>query len=139
MSVNLKQGADSGLGLEGKDSGVGTLVLGSTNWNVPVATTAVLIYYATRATILDQIIGRTFVAGTGGAATISFYSTASGTAPASGTLLHSGTFNMVGTINTDISLTLTTNLIPAGNAVYAVFTGTATSAQGGVTATGRYA
>ena len=139
MGVNISQGADGGMGLQGKDGGLGSLPLGTVNYNVPVATTTTLLFYATRAAILDSIIGRPFVAGTGGAATISFYMSASGTAPASGTVLHSGTFNMVGTINTDQSLTLTTTQIPAGYGVYAVYTGTATSAIGGVTASGRLA
>jgi hypothetical protein len=137
MGVQLKQGADGGLGLEGKDSGVGTMVLGTINYNVPVATTTALIFYASRAYVLDAIVGRTFVAGTGGAATVSFYLAPSGTAPAAGTVLHSGTFNMVGTINTDQTLTLTTTAIPAGSGVYAVYTGTATSAIGGVSVQGR--
>ena len=139
MGVNLKQLADGGLGIEGKDLGNGNIILGTINYNVPVAATAVLVYYSNRATVIDDIEGRAFVAGTGGAATISFYMAPSGTAPASGTLLHSGSFNMVGTIHTDQSLTLTTTQVPAEYGVWAVFTGTATSAIGGVTVMGRYA
>ena len=137
MSVNLKQGSDGGLGLEGKDSGFGSLVLGTVNYNVPVATTAQLLFYTTRAMILDNLEGRTFVAGTGGAATAAVWMAPSGTAPISGTALHSGTFNLVGTIHTDQPLTLTTTLIPAEYAVWVVYTGTATSAIGGITALGR--
>lgn len=139
MGVQYKQQADGGLGLEGKDGGTGPQVLGTMNYNVPVAGVATLLFYTTRAVVLDGIEGRTFVAGTGGAATYSFYMAPSGTAPASGTVLHSGTFNMVGTIHTDQPLTLTTTQIPAEYAVWAVPTGTATSAVGGVTVLGRYA
>jgi hypothetical protein len=137
MSVNLKQGSDGGAGLEGIDSGFGSLMLGTINYNVPVAATAQLLFYTTRTMIIDNIEGRAFVAGTGGAATISFYAAPSGTAPSAGILLHSGTFNMVGTIHTDQPMTLTTTRIPAEYGVWAVFTGTATSAIGGISALGR--
>lgn len=137
MSVNLKQGGDGGAGLEGVDSGPGSFILGTVNYNVPVATTAVLLFYTTRAIILDAIEGRTFVIGTGGAATVAFWMAPSGTAPTAGTALHSGTFNMVGTIHTDQALTLTTTRVPAEYAVWAVFTGTATSAIGGISVLGR--
>lgn len=139
MSVNLKQLGDSGLGFEGVDGGNGNILLGTFNYNVPTAGVPTLLFYTNRRVIIDNIEGRTFVAGTGGAATYSFYMAPSGTAPASGTVLHSGTFNMVGTIHTDQSLTLTTTLVPAEYAVWAVPTGTATSAVGGVSILGRYA
>jgi len=137
MGVQYKQGADGGVGFEGKDSGNGSLQLGHTNYNVPVATTAQLIFYAQRSYVLDALIGRNFVLGTGGAATAAVWMAASGTAPTSGTQLHSGTFNLVGTLHTDQSLTLTTTQIPAGYAVWVVFTGTATSAIGAISAIGR--
>lgn len=139
MTVNLKQIDDGGMGLEGVDSGKGSFVLGAVNYNVPVATTATCLFNTTRAVILDAIVGRTFVAGTGGAATAAVWIAPSGTAPISGTAAHSGTFNLVGTIHTNQSLTLTNVNVPAGSSVWVVFTGTATSAIGGITAMGRYA
>jgi hypothetical protein len=137
MSVNIKQNADGGLGLEGKDSGLGSLPLGTVNYNVPVATTAQLLFDTSRAMVLDALIGRPFVIGTGGAATAAVWMAPSGTAPIAGTALHSGTYNLVGTIHTEQSLTLTTTQIPANYAVWVVYTGVATSAIGGITALGR--
>jgi hypothetical protein len=137
MSVNIKQAADGGYGLEGKDSGVGSFVLGTVNYNVPVATTAQLLFDATRSFVIDSIVGRNFVLGTGGAATAAVWIAPSGTAPIAGTAAHSGTFNLVGTIHTDQSLTLTNVNVPAGSAVWVVYTGVATSAIGGITVSGR--
>lgn len=137
--VSLKQIDDGGMGLEGKDSGKGSVVLGTVNYNVPVATTAQCIYNATRSTVIDGIVGRPFVAGTGGAATAAVWIAPSGTAPISGTAAHSGTFNLVGTIHTDQTLTLTNVNVPAGSSVWIVYTGTATSAIGAVSVVGRYA
>ena len=133
MGVQYKQGADGGLGLEGKDLGTGAIIHGTINYNVPVAATAVCLINAGRSLVIDSIIGRPFVAGTGGAATVALWKAPSGTAPISGTALHSGTYNMVGTIHTDQTLTLTTTTVAAGEAVFAVFTGTATSAIGEIT------
>lgn len=133
----LKQLGDGGLGFEGKDGGNGPIPLGTINYSVPATGTAQLLFYTPRAVVIDNIEGRTTVAGTGGAATATVYMAPSGTAPASGTALHSGTFNLVGTINTDQALTLTTTQVPAEYAVYVVFTGTATSATGGITVMGR--
>lgn len=137
MGVQFKQGGDGAAGLEGKDLGTGAFIHATVNYNVPVAATAVCLINAGRALVLDSIIGRTFVAGTGGAATVALWKAPSGTAPTSGTQLHSGTFNMVGTIHTDQSLTLTTTTVAAGEAVWAVFTGTATSAIGAITVNAR--
>jgi len=134
---NIKQGADGGTGLEGRDGGPGPIIHSTINYNVPVAATAVCLLNAGRAMVIDSIIGRPFVAGTGGAATIALWKAPSGTAPISGTALHSGTFNMVGTIHTDQTLTLTTVAVAAGEAVFAVFTGTATAAIGAITVNAR--
>ncbi len=120
MTVNISQSGDGGCGLVGRDGGNGPFV------------TNVLNYNAGRALVIDSIIGRPFVAGTGGAATWAVWKAPSGTAPISGTALHSGTFNMVGTINTDQALTLTTTTVAAGESVWAVPTGTATSAVGAI-------
>lgn len=129
---SIKQGADGALGIEGVDAGTGTFIFSTTNYNVPVATTAVCLINAGRALVVDSIIGRTFVAGTGGAATAAIWKAPSGTAPISGTALHSGTFNLVGTINTNQMLTLTNVTIAAGESVWVVYTGTATSAIGSI-------
>ncbi|MES2637561.1 MAG: hypothetical protein V4605_09565 [Pseudomonadota bacterium] len=137
MGVNLKQDADGGLGFEGTAAGKGSITLGVINYNVPVATTAQLLFNAVRPMVIDAVVGRTFVAGTGGAATAALFIAASGTAPASGTAVHSGTFNLVGTIHTDQTLTLTNVRVPAGSAVWVVYTGTATSAIGGIAVMGR--
>lgn len=137
MGVQLKQLGDGGLGLEGKDSGKGSFVLGTVNYNVPVATTAQMLFNTTRSLVIDAIVGRPFVAGTGGAATAALWIAHSGTAPISGTAVHSGTFNLVGTIHTDQTLTLTNVNVPAGSALWVVYTGTATSAIGGISVLGR--
>lgn len=137
MGVQLKQLGDGGLGLEGKDSGKGSFVLGTVNYNVPVATTAQMLFNTTRSLVIDAIVGRPFVAGTGGAATAALWIAPSGTAPISGTAVHSGTFNLVGTIHTDQTLTLTNVNVPAGSALWVVYTGTATSAIGGISVLGR--
>ena len=81
----IKQVADGGFGLEGKDAGTGPFMLSTKNYNVPVATTAVCLVNAGRAMVIDSIIGRPFVAGTGGAATVVVWKAPSGTAPISGT------------------------------------------------------
>jgi len=130
--VNISQGADGGIGLVGKDGGTGQFMHDAVNYNVPVASVAQCIMTKGLAMVIDSIIGRPFVAGTGGAATFTIYKAPSGTSPASGTALHSGTFNMVGTINTDQVLTLTTTTVAAGESIWAVPTGTATSAIGSI-------
>lgn len=132
MGVQYKQGEDGALGLEGKDLDKGAFINPTINYNVPVATTAVCLLNSNRAMIIDSIIGRNFVIGTGGAATAALWKAPSGTAPIAGTALHSGTFNLVGTNHTDQTLTLVSAAcrLAAGEAVWAVFTGTATSAIG---------
>ena len=135
----LKQLGDGGLGVEGTDLGVGSFIHSAVNYNVPVAATAVCLLNTGRAVIIDSIIGRPFVAGTGGVATVALWVAASGTAPISGTALHTGTFDMVGAINTNQTLTLVAaaQRVPAGSSVWAVFTGTATSAIGEISVNAR--
>lgn len=137
MGVQYKQDSDGGLGLEGKDSGKGPFMTNVVNYNVPVAATAVCLFNAQRAMVIDSIVCRTFVAGTGGAATIALWKAPSGTAPISGTAIHSGTLNMVGTIHTDQLATITVPTVAAGESVWAVFTGTATSAIGAIAVNAR--
>ena len=137
MSVQFKQLSDGSLGLQGDlTGGNGEFIPLVVNYIASSAATQA-IFTASRNYVVQSIIGRTQVAGTGGACTMSIYSVPSGTAVASGTLLHSGTFNLVGTINTNQTLTLSTTAsalaIPAGNSIGIVITGTATSAVGSVT------
>ena len=87
--------------------------------------------------VIDSIVCRTFVAGTGGAATIALWKAPSGTAPISGTALPSGPLNMVGTIHTHQLATITVPTVAAGESVWAVFTGTATSAIGSIAVNAR--
>lgn len=132
MGIQFKQQDDGGVGLEGKDAGKGPFIQGTVNYNVPVAGVAQCLLNPGRSLVIDSIIGRVRVAGSGGAATYTIYKAASGTAPASGTALHSGTYNMVGTADTDQTLTLTTTTLAAGESIWAVPTGTATSAIGSI-------
>lgn len=135
MGVSIKQIADGGLGLEGVDGGEGGFI----PVVLPYTASAVdqTIFTADRAYLVKAIRGRVDVAGTGGAATATIRKVASGTAIASGTALHSGSYNLVGTVNTQQALTLLTTtgiqLIPAGTAICADFTGTLTSAVGNIT------
>lgn len=97
------------------------------------------VFVAPFALRITGINGATRVAGSGGAATISFYKAADGIAVGSGTLLHDGSFNLVGTADTNQPLTLVTNqdtlALAAGDSIGYVLTGTATSAVGSVTIT----
>ena len=95
------------------------------------------IFTATRPCRVKAIIGRTRVAGTGGACTIAFFKAATAVAVGSGTALHTGSFNLVGTADANQTLTLATNapdlVLAAGDSIGYVLTGTATSAVGNVT------
>lgn len=97
------------------------------------------VFVAPIACVVTAIQGATRVAGSGGAATISFYKAADAIAVGSGTLLHSGSFNLVGTADTNQYLTLVTNpdslQLAAGDSIGYVLSGTATSAVGTVTIT----
>lgn len=97
------------------------------------------LFIATFACRIVAIVGRTRVAGSGGACTYSFYKCASGVAAASGTLLHTGTFNLVGTADTNQTVTLLadvdTRTFNVGDSLNVVLSGTATSAVGNVTFT----
>lgn len=93
-------------------------------------------FVASRPYQLKSLTAAVEVAGTDGSAvTAQVWMAPSGTALASGTLLHSGTINLKGTAATNQALTLgATTLIPAGNRIGIVFTGTLTAAVGCVTA-----
>ena len=125
MSVNIKQGADGGLGLEGVDLGDG----GFLTVSFPYSATSVdqTMFTAARTYIIKAIRGRVDVAGTGGAATATIRKAASGTAIASGTALHTGSFNLVGTVNTQQTLTVSTLasdlVLPAGSSICIDLTG----------------
>ena len=137
MSVNIKQIADGGLGLEGVDLGDG----GFLTVSFPYSATSVdqTMFTAARTYIVKAVRGRVDVAGTGGAATATIRKAASGTAIASGTALHAGSFNLVGTVNTQQAMTLSTLasdlVIPAGSSICIDLTGVLTSALGTITVT----
>lgn len=133
--INLKQLPDSSAGLEGATTGGNGEFIPVTIPYVAGTVATGSAFVASRPYVVQAIIGRTIVAGTGGACTLSIYSVPSGTATASGTLLHTGSFNLVGTINTNQTLTMTAaaQLLPAGSSIGYVITGTATSAVGTVT------
>ena len=133
----IKQLGDSSLGIEGSAGGDGGFIPVNASYNVPAGT--VVMFVADRPYVVKGIKGREGVAGTGGACTVSFYKSASGTAIGSGTVLHSSSYNIVGTANTTQTLTLSTTasdlLLAAGDAIGYVVTGTATSATGAFTVT----
>ena len=137
MSVNIKQAADSGLGLVGVDPGDGGFLTAS----FPYSATSVdqTMFTADRTYIVKAVRGRVDVAGTGGAATATIRKAASGTAIISGTALHTGSFNLVGTVNTQQTLTVSTLasdlVIPAGTSICIDLTGVLTSALGTITVT----
>ena len=134
MGINIKQNSDGSMGLEGAATGGQGEFIPVTLSYVAASTATAIIFTASRSYAVQSILGRANVAGTGGACTISLYSVPSGTAVASGTLLHTGSFNVAGTANTNQTLTLSATaaalIIPAGNSIGYVITGTPTSAVG---------
>jgi len=136
MSVDIKQNADSSLGLVGNASTGGEGFVPVTI-NYVAATPDCTFFVADRAYVVKAIRGRVDVAGTGGACTAVIRKTPSATAPASGTVLHSGSYNLVGTANANQALTLSTTasdlLLAVGDALSYDLTGTATSAVGSIT------
>lgn len=139
MSVDLKQNADSSLGLVGSNpianpAGEGFVPV---TINYTASTVDGTFFVADRAYVVKAIRGRVDVAGTGGACTVQIRKTPTATAPASGTVLHSGSYNIVGTANANQALTLSTTasdlLLAPGDALTYDLTGTATSAVGSIT------
>lgn len=133
MGVNLKQLADTSMGLEGVDADSGAFIV--ENFIYSAASVDGVYFIAPRKMIVKSIIGRPTVAGTDGSAvTATIKKAASGTAITAGTALHSSTFNLKGTADTNQTLTLSTTAgaleIPAGTAIGIDFTGTLTSATG---------
>lgn len=141
MSVDIRQGADSGLEMVGDQNSTRNptatagFIGAAVNYNVPAADTS--FFTADRAYVVKGIRGTPDVAGTGGACTAVMRKVPSGTAITSGTALHTGSFNLVGTVNTTQTLTLSTTgsdlLLAAGDRLAIDYTGTATSAIGSVT------
>lgn len=134
--VDIVQTAKGDLELSaGGVQGVGFIPV-TVSYN-PSSNATQVFLVADRAYRVKSIVGRVQAAGTGGAATATIYKAPSGTAIASGTALHSGTFNFVGTASTNQTLTLSTTdadlMIAAGDTIGAIFTGTLTSATGGIT------
>lgn len=136
MSVDIKQNADSSLGMVGNASTGGEGFVPVTI-NYTASTPDCTFFVADRAYVVKAIRGRVDVAGTGGACTAQIRKTPTATAPASGTVLHSGSYNLVGTANANQALTLSTTasdlLLAVGDALSYDLTGTATSAVGSIT------
>lgn len=134
---NIRQNADSSLGIEGSANGEGGFVPASFLYTAAV--TDATFFVADRPYVVKAIRGRVDVAGTGGACTATIRKVPSGTALTSGTALHSGTYNLVGTALAQQSLTLSTTdgalLMAAGDSLAFDVTGTATSAVGCVSVT----
>ncbi|MBV4459179.1 hypothetical protein KVG96_14560 [Pseudomonas sp. COR58] len=133
----IRQNADSSLGIEGAANGDGGFIPVTLNY---LATTVdCTIFTADRPYTVKAIRGRVDVAGTGGACTAVIRKVPSGTAITSGTALHSGSYNLVGTANAQQALTLSTTasdlLMAAGDSLCYDLTGTATSAVGNLTVT----
>lgn len=108
----------------------------STHW-IPTSVDGIF-FTATRACRVVGITARVEVAGTDGSAVTAIVKkAASGTAITSGTALHSSTINLKGTAATNQGLTLSTTStdldIPAGTCIGIDYTGTLTTAVGGVT------
>ena len=137
MGTQIKQLPDGSTGMEGSAGGDGGFLPVSIPYSVPSGT--VPMFIADRPYIVKAIRARQIAVGTGGACTVSFYKSSSGTAIGSGTVLHSSSYNMVGTANTSYSMTLSTTasdlVLAAGDAIGYVVTGTATSATGVFTIT----
>lgn len=89
--------------------------------------------------VVTGIQGVTRVAGSGGAATVAFFKSASGVTVGNGVALNSGSFDLVGTADINQELTLSTTAsalqLAAGDSIGYVLTGTATSAVGSITIT----
>lgn len=104
----------------------------------PSSNATQVLLVADRAYRVKAIVGRVQAAGVDASAvTATVYKAPSGTAIASGTALHSGTFNLKGTASTNQTLTLSatdTDLnIAQGDTIGAIFTGSLTTATGGIT------
>lgn len=138
MGVNLKQLADSSIGMEGATTG-GDGGFIPASFNYTAAVTDACFFVADRPYVVKAIRGRVDVAGTGGACTAVIRKVPSGTALTSGTAVNTGSFNLVGTANASQTLSLSTTasdlLMAAGDALAFDVTGTATSAVGCVTVT----
>lgn len=128
----IKQLADSSLGIEGSAQGDGGFIPVTLNYTASIVDCTV--FTADRPFVVKAIRGRVDVAGTGGACTAVVRKVPSGTAITSGTALHSSSYNLVGTVNTQQTLTLSTTasdlLLAAGDSIAVDVTGTATSAVG---------
>lgn len=130
----IKQCADSSLGIEGSAGGDGGFVPVTLNYTASIVDCTV--FTADRPYVVKAIRGRVDVAGSGGACTAVIRKVPSGTAITSGTALHSSSFNLVGTANAQQTLTLSTTasdlLLAAGDSIAFDLTGTPTSAVGNI-------
>ena len=139
MTANLRQTDRGDTELSGMDGNGYGFIPAHLRWDAGSVATHV-IFVADRAYRIKAATARVEVAGTdAGAVTATIYHTPSGTAMASGTAIHSGTINLKGTAATNQVLTLSTTdstlNLAAGDAIGVVFTGTLTSAAGGLTVT----
>lgn len=134
---NLKNLADSSMGMEGAGGGDGGFVPVTMTYTATI--TDCTIFTADRSYVVKAIRGRVDVAGTGGACTAQIRKVPTGTALTSGTVLHTGTFNLVGTAAAQQALTLSTTpsdlLMAAGDSICFDLTGTPTSAVGAISVT----
>lgn len=131
MAVNLKQLADSGMGLHGVDSGNGDFVF----VNIPYTTTSPLTMTGAvfnRSMVVHAVTLNPDVASTN-AVTATAYQTASGTGLGSGTAV-TGTMALNGTAGTNVSGTVTTAnaLVASGSRVGVVISGALGAAGSGV-------
>ena len=135
-SINLVPGAAGSTGAPGEVQINSNSAIEVINLNYTASLVTQTIFTATRACRVKAIIGRTRVAGSGGACTIAFFKCATTVAVGSGVALHSGSFNLVGTADANQTLTLSTTVadvtLAAGDSIGYVLTGTATSAVGSV-------
>jgi hypothetical protein len=110
----IKQVADSSLGIEGAAGGDGGFVPVTLNYTASIVDCTV--FTADRPYVVKAIRGRV-----------------------DGTALHSSSYNLVGTVNTQQALTLSTTasdlLLAAGDSIAVDVTGTATSAVGNISVT----
>lgn len=95
----------------------------SVGWPAAINPDNIVVAVINQASTISAIIGRVETA-TGGAATVSVYKAASGTACGSGTVLHSGSFDANGTAATNQTLSVTSSTLAAGDSICLKTTGT---------------
>jgi hypothetical protein len=133
MSIQLKQLADSSVGLEGAGLDTGSFIF----VNIPYNTASPLTlssFVLPRQCVVQAIYAVTDAASTN-AVTATVYKAPSATALGSGTALHSGTISLQATAATNVIPTLaasSTLLVSAGNRIGIVISGALGAAGSGV-------